>query len=200
MTVYVAENNGPLDWDGWRENYDAMTFADQREFYKTVAAHFPDQSHHNAEVAHTFFDEIGPCTVAELGGWDGALAGEMLARHPIELWTNYDLVVVPQVCASPRYRLQALTRPLWDAPVEADAFVAMHVIEHVKAIELARLVAQLRVRECLIESPLEDGPTDWSGYSGTHVLELGWDGVDGLFERAGFEITHEWVWGRFYAR
>lgn len=191
-----------MNWDGWRQSYDRLTFQDQKDFYRDCAVLYPCQQHFDLEAAREFFDRYRPRTVLELGGWDGALASQILADHDeILCWRNHDLVAVPQIPTDPRYELNELFEPLWEGRgyLYADAFVATHTIEHVKARELGRLVAKLHVKACLIEAPLDDSPLDWRGYDGTHVLELGWEGVDALFGTYGYE-TERSDHVRFYVK
>ena len=198
----VCGGGSGLDWDGWREGYDQMPWAEQQAYYAEVAERYPRQEHYSREVADNFFGRYRPRSVVELGGWDGSLARYVLEQpHAPEQWCNYDLVRVPQVCTAPGYQLHVLGRPLWEAgAVVADAFVATHVIEHIRAHELGRLVGCLRVRACLVEAPLRPEPQPWAGYCGTHILEVGWQGVDALFAGAGYQAAAEGGEWRYYER
>jgi hypothetical protein len=149
-------------------------------------------------MAHEAFNRMHAKTVVELGGWNGRLAASMLARPDVRFWTNYDLVKVPQACALPGYRLIVLDDYLWNrkTPVRADAFVACHTIEHLKAHELDKLIGCLDVKWVYLEAPLEDGPRDWTDYSGSHILEIGWDGVGEIMDAHGYDLVMSGLWHR----
>lgn len=187
-----------FDFDAWRAGYDHMTFEQQKSCYEEMAELYPCQRSFDLYQAAMFFQRYRPKTVVELGGWDGALASSCCSKRMIS-WRNYDIVAVPQVCLQPAYELVVLNRPLWEFDaVTADAFVATHTIEHLRARELEELVPKLKVKACLIEAPLREVPTDWTGYFGSHILEVGWDGVDALFVAQGFTAARRWRHGRFY--
>lgn len=194
------------DFDEWRAAYDTLTFQDQRKVYAEVAKLYPLQRAADVAQARQFFGCYQPQFVVELGGWDGWLASRILSQdETIRAWSNYDLISVPQVPADVRYYQRTLPRPFWetDALGGADAFVAAHVIEHIRFRELVMLVEKLTLNSvsyCLVEAPIQRKPTDWTGYHGTHILEVGWDTVDPLFARGRYKIAHAWEHGRYYIR
>lgn len=186
-----------LDWDAWRESYDTMTFAEQRDFYEQVATLYPYQQHFTLTHICQAFEYAQPRVVAELGGWNGRLAAEMLSRFDLASWINYDIVDVAQATTDSRYRQCVLTDYLWNLePVQADIFVATHTIEHLKLDDLRLLVYGLDCEHVFFEAPLQSEPTDWRGYAGSHVLEVGWDGVDDLMADAGYHNVMHGLWER----
>lgn len=189
------------DFDVWRREYDTLSFEDHKRYYEDWARRFPCQQSWNLKYAQEFMDRFQPRTVIELGGWDGSLAAALIPGNFVLSWRNYDLIEVPQVCELNQYELRVLDQPLWECgPLFADAFVATHTIEHLKARELELLIPKLNVTSCLVEAPIERRGREWWGYEGSHILEIGWDGVDDIFAQSGFEVTHLWGHGRFYAR
>ena len=189
------------DHDAWRHQYDTLSFTDHKAIYQEIRQLYPNQRSFTVRQAYQFFDKSRPATVVELGGWDGFLAACVLGQHPeIEGWINWDLIDVPQSCIDPRYTPLVLEEPFWNQRHHADAFVATHTIEHIKAFELIALIGVLDVNVCLIEAPIDDGPTDWTGHPSTHVLEVGWGVVDEVFATAGYRIDHAWNHGRYYTR
>ena len=187
------------EFDLWREHYDSLTFQDQQAFYRRLAVLYPCQQSFSLYQAGLFFQRYRPRSVVELGGWDGALANHILAGDSrIEWWHNYDLVEVPQACVDDRYMLHVLSEPFQAATRSGDAFVATHTIEHLKEHEIREVVARLKFRVCLIEAPLNDRPTDWTGYFGSHILDVGWARIDQVFSEHGYRVDHEWPSGRFY--
>ena len=175
------------DFDAWRAAYDDLTFDDQKLIYDRIRELHPNQRSASLKRAYPFFDRYQPQSVMELGGWDGFLAACVLGQHPeIRSWVNYDLTPVLQSCVDMRYAMIVLKRPWWTKKRTADAFVATHTIEHIRANELGKVIDKLNVSFCLIEAPLEEEPKSWYGYAGTHILEVGWNGVDEMFSVAGF--------------
>lgn len=167
-----------------------MTFADQVAFYRDVAKVYPVQESSNVGMASAVFDFINgeDLEVIELGGWNGRLASQLVTRPDIRSWVNYDLVVVPQACENPRYNLSVLTDWIWNTEIpRADVFVACHTIEHLSAEHFYELAKSLREPWVYFEAPLDEEPTDWNGYAGSHRLDLGWAGVRNLMEMCGYE-------------
>jgi len=176
-----------------------MTFADQQQFYLRVAAVYPMQESANVSMADEAFRRIGAegLKVIELGGWNGRLASSMLQRPNVAFWTNYDIVGVPQVCSAPGYSRVVLRKWFWSRRHKADVFVAAHTIEHLSRRDLGLLFDCLDVRWIYLDAPLDRGPRDWSGYSGSHVLEIGWDGVAEMLEARGYQaIMDPGLWER----
>lgn len=69
-------------------------------------------------------------------------------------------------------------------------YLASHFIEHIRERELLLLLKAIpqHGRFLAFSAPLpEEGPTDWAGYHGSHILEVGWDEVGRIVER------HEWA-------
>lgn len=190
-----------IDWDHWRGEHARMTFADQQAFYRRVAEEHPCQQSFDVPHAQGTFDRIGGSAleVLELGGWDGALAQALLStRTDIASWTNYDIVAVSQVCRHPRYRLELLGDYLWNQDeVRGDVFLACHTVEHLTAAELARLFDVLRVEFIYLQAPIEvSGRSNWDGYNGSHILEIGWDEIDALLLERGYAVRGQNLWGR----
>lgn len=188
-----------VDFNRWREAYDAMSYADHVAFYDTVWERYPSQQHFDADSASRFFDLYSPRRVVEVGGWQGELADRMLASNPcIQDWTNYEIcrgAVDHSVPKDVRYAAVALDDWVWNRPwlfEGVDTLVASHVIEHMRARDLEALVGCLDdVQHAFIASPLSGYPASWEGYNGSHILEIGWDGVDEIMSRRGFALLKE---------
>ena len=199
-----------IDWDAWRSEHASMTFADQQEFYGSVAVAHPHQQCYDLPHARLTFDHISGLVgflpadwpglvVVELGGWDGALAQALLStRSGIENWTNYDLVEVPQVCKRDNYRLLILDDYLWNqGEVHGDVFIACHTIEHLTAAELEQLFDVLRVKFIYLQAPIAHQSGEaWNGYVGSHILEIGWDRIDELLAARGYRVVGPKLWGQ----
>jgi hypothetical protein len=197
-----------IDWDAWRSEHASMTFADQQEFYGSVAVAHPHQQCFDLPHARSTFDHISGLigflppdwpglNVIELGGWDGALADALVSRDDISSWTNYDLAEVPQVCTSTKYRLEVLSDYFWNRNLTyvPDVFVACHTIEHLTGAELEQLFDVLQVKFIYLQAPIvkQSGQT-WNGYVGSHILELGWDAIDELLVARGYVVCGPHLW------
>lgn len=191
----------PIDWNQWRLDYDKMSYRDNVLFYDEVYRQHPIQQHATKNLVEEFFrgiDGESLLEVLEVGGWDGELAVEMLSRPlRIGLWTNIE-ICRGAVLNSKEHILFSNIHPnkwVWDLLMpywsSCNVFVCSHCIEHMKQHQLQMLVASLtKFKHCYIESPLP--PTEnvnWSGYRGSHILEVGWPGVDRIFKDAGFDVS-----------
>jgi hypothetical protein len=180
-----------FDCDGWRRGYDTMTVADQKAAYSEIWRVAREQSHFNADRLAEVIAERKPRTVVELGGWDGECAGLMLDRFPfVERWVNVE--ICPEAAAHfHHHRYTAVCEDIWPWEREwhADLFVTSHTIEHLKALDLSRLIAKVHAPSMYLDSPLTDQPQNWWGSSTTHILELGWPQVDEICARYGYQLT-----------
>lgn len=179
-----------IDWDGYRAEYNSMSWEDQRAFYDRVWDLHPVQIHYDAEACARFLDATRPVTVMEIGGWRGELAGEMLMRFDwIASWHNREVcagAVANQATADPRYHANVPTIWPWQTPLRAEAFVASHTIEHMNETQLNALLAATTARAMFLASPLTEDGQDWAGYDGSHVLTLGWRDVIALAAKHGY--------------
>ena len=180
-----------LDWNQWRNDYDEMSFADHQAFNAEAARLHPEQRCWDAEACATFLEERRPASVVELGGWDGSLAAEMLARFPsIRSWTNFDITPdVPQACDDPRYLRRVLTNWPWRLAPKADALVASHVFEHMRMREVEWLLDRWDVDSVYVDIPIS-GPPNWDGYTGSHIIEAGVGEFLTRMDALGFDIAH----------
>jgi hypothetical protein len=184
MPVNVA------DCDNYRRQYDTMSFADHQAFYARVASDYPDQSYGSVSLMQLFLAGCDAKTIVEIGGWDGSCAAQLLRLRPtLESWVNYEIAKVQHVCNDPRYRGVTLTDWLWKSgPVQADAFIASHVLEHLSLEHLEALLGVLDCRYAYVDVPLFDQPFDWMAGLTTHKLPLSIHEFDALLERYGWVI------------
>jgi len=184
------------DFDRWRLNYDTMTYDDQLAFYNRVAVDHPVQHGFDGEAFRAFFEavEMPEIQVLEFGGWKGELAAEVLPLYPhITHWTNLEISILAASdvrCRDGRYRAIVPSAFAWelDQLPDHNVFVSSHAIEHIRAAELEQLLAKLprKVTYIGLQAPLADGPGDWSGYYGSHILEVGWKQVGAMLQVSGF--------------
>ena len=190
-----------VTWDEWRAAYDEWTFEEQAAFYAQVHDEYPGQARFDAAALGRLLGWVGgDVTVVELGGWDGGFAAAILPNHPqVKRWTNYEIcgeAVRGGVCDDPRYEGISLREWYWDTPHAADVFVASHVLEHLRLRDVRRTLDATVARFAYIQCPVDDaslgarkaGPPDWNGYPGTHILEVGWDGLQREFEARGWRL------------
>jgi hypothetical protein len=179
-----------VDWDQWRADYDTLDFAGQQSFYAAAGLAHPVQRHYNAEAATAFLELSGARAVVEVGGWDGALAADTITDR-VESWTNLEICsTVTPVCDDPRYEHVLLRDFPWNYVLDGDALILSHVAEHIRLRELAALARVFTGGWVYIDCPVTEGPQDWTGYEGSHVIEEGWDGIEKAL--AGFERVARW--------
>lgn len=184
-----------IDWDAYRAAYPTMSYADVAAFHQRVWAAFPDQEYHSAPLLRRFFHGLSG-RVVEVGGWRGEAANAILRDFPaITSWTNYEIceqAVASSIPTDPRYRGVFPDRWPWELPTQrAEIAVLAHVIEHINAMQLKRLIGWLRacgVRHVYVESPLRDKRRSWRHSTSAHLLEIGWTEVIRLFNRAGYAM------------
>jgi hypothetical protein len=183
-----------LDWDQWRNAYPALTYADQQAFHTLIYEQHPVQRHYDHTLVGRAIEDIEPRTVVELGGWDGELAHTMLDQHPtIQRWTNIELCREAAQAGEgrhPRYQAPTLNGWYWSqGPWHCDLFVASHVIEHLTITHLNETLAATHAQALFLDAPLENKSLNWQGFTGTHILECGWIGVDRLCDRHGYQLA-----------
>lgn len=180
-----------VSWDEWRASYDTWSFRDQQEFYDQVFRVCRVQQQHSPIHLADFLAYIAePVDVVELGGWDGEFAATMLADHPIRRWTNYEIsqaAVAGSVCHDDRYVPIALDDWYWTDHHACDLFVASHVLEHLRFDDVKAVLDATDCRYAYIQAPLPEGPRQWDGYHGSHILEVGWARLAEQFYLRGFK-------------
>ncbi|MEE9365431.1 MAG: hypothetical protein V3W44_01990 [Dehalococcoidales bacterium] len=188
-------------FDAWRENYLHMTYREQQEFYDRVEVEHPHQAAFAAAHFGRFFEHIQEVLevayVLEVGGWKGELACKMLAAASlpgISVWCNVEIcqrAVDRGVCDSSRYTTFVPRSFPWNVELPpANIFAASHFIEHITRNDLDMLIQNLpdTVRYIGLEAPIPDGGNDidWTGYHGSHILEIGWRSAERLLMNNGF--------------
>lgn len=183
-----------IDWDAYRAQYDSLSYAEHQAFYDKVWDYHPVQVHYSGLGLASFFFDDQARHVVEVGGWRGEAAAATLAAHPsIASWRNFEIccgAASDPVVEDSRYR--AISPPIWvwrTPPIAADTAVLAHVIEHMRGDQVEMLLDWLidcGVQRMYIETPIELGGQDFTGYLGSHVLELGWDAVEQLMLDRGF--------------
>jgi len=191
------------DLDEWRAAYPTATYAEQRAFHSRIWEANPDQNHFCANEVALALDHMRPnCSttpfqVVELGGWDGQLAELMLDRYPgISRWSNIELCHEAAMAGHGRHRRYWLPNVkgwYWQYEWRCHLFVASHVIEHLSAGDLDKVIAATDALALFFDAPLEDYAIDWNGSPTTHTLDVGWEGVTDICARHGYSLT--WAHG-----
>lgn len=185
--------NPVLNWDAWRAGYDTATVGFQREFYDAVFVAHPHQHRFDAKTLGGLLDYIGrDVTVVELGGWTGDFAAAMLAaRAEITWWENHEIspaALAASVCSDPRYVPVAAIDWYWTVTHTADVFVASHVLEHLTLRDVRQVLDASDVGFAFVQAPLGDSGRSWRGYAGSHILEVGWAGLEDELSVRGFRL------------
>lgn len=187
------------DFDNWRTNYDYMSYTRQQDFYDRMEADHGTQAGYN-ERAYTRFLEyvnqhVEPLYILELGGWKGELACHMLNRIPhIAIWCNLEIckaAVNKSIFQSGKYYVWVPPDFAWRVILPpCNIVIASHFVEHIRAEQLAAIFEKLpaTTRYIGLQSPIEEDATahDWTGYHGSHILEIGWKQVGNLLGALGF--------------
>lgn len=196
------------EFDRWRALYPWLTHSEQVDFYNQMTKFWPDQKCYDAapviELCKRLGEQNPHLTVIEMGGYDGALAKDILQDNPnIARWVNNELctsIFGREVCQDARYVGHAQHRPLWETlPIRKysvthpDLFIASHVIEHLSLTHFCRLAEWLRgvpVVHFQAPLPLNRG-MKWDGYVGAHILPLGWEGVECVMKENRFKVIKQ---------
>jgi len=171
----------------YREHYNELNFEDLKKL-NTIWYHmYPVQKHFDFLFVKSCVRYLikrlrkKDLFVAELGGYQGELAYEILKSFPLITWRNFDIIAHRRVCELTRYDYEetVLTKPLWSAKIDlknCDIFVMSDTIEHFNDEEAKRIfnmVKEFNVKSIIIKSPLTPNGQTWHNYKGSHLLRLG---------------------------
>ena len=198
MTTEEEDKHWISRCQNWRENYDKMSYNENRLFYNEIYLSSPNQFR-SAAIFKLMFkflkkrDRVS-FKVLELGGWDGKLARRILNRFQnILSWYNVEICdecIIHKVCFDTRYTVVVPDNYLWNIPLKKgyDIFVASHVFEHMKAKELVsllRMYSYIPIIFC--EVPIYE-EVNWSNFSGTHILEWTMTKFKQFLKSLGYEL------------
>jgi hypothetical protein len=200
-------------FDYWRDNYGCLPYIAHQRFYNMVSETFPTQDKANRPLVEEALTQAlvmhgHPLGVWELGGWDGALARDMIEAcgDGIAYWINIE------ICSSvvqKAWRDHSLMDRLvmnyghtwpWDDPQcsgigtpAPGIAILSHVIEHLSWAHLQACFGMLRdVPLLYIQTPEALGqgphPTGWRGTLSTHKLEVGLGTVDEYLKQSGYTL------------
>jgi hypothetical protein len=206
-------------FDFWRQSYDDMTYSAHQRFYNRVAETFPHQDKADRDAVesaliHASVATRKPLRVWELGGWDGALARDMIERFGDEILTWRNIEICEAAIRKSWYSDESAYAPcipsnwIWTYPGDAkgyDIAILSHVIEHLSWDHLQRCLNMLRtVPYIYIQTPGALGqaphPTAWMGTMSTHKLEVGLKEVQEHLEKIGYYLLWRKCNAVLYAR
>lgn len=186
----------PQVWNKWRELYHDLTHEENQVFGRDIEAEFPTQDH----ATHSNYDLLfqrypETARVLEVGGWKGHLAKYCLGKYPISHWVNIEYceaAACRHVVLDSRFEVWTPENFHWfrarNIQGEWDAFIAAHVIEHLVDEDLVSLIEYLKgIPVVMFEAPISRTENDWTDYGGTHILKIGWNGVNDLMKSAGYK-------------
>lgn len=119
--------------------------------------------------------------VAEMGGYQGELAYEILKDFSPITWSNFEIIPHRRVCELAQYDYEeiVLTKPLWLEKIDlknCDVFIMSDTIEHFsdeEANETFNMLQRFNIKSVIIKSPLNPSGQTWDNYNGSHLLRLG---------------------------
>lgn len=183
----------------WRERFQSMTDAEHKEFADLTEKHFPSQQHFTRSNFEILFRGRSTSKVMEIGGWKGELAHYCLNYLDVFSWVNFEFcraavnkTLVPLYSLS--YKSYCPEKLNWflDHLREDgfDACVASHTIEHLSNEHFIQLVDHIAgIPLVMFEAPLHTAGNNWHNDFSTHILTIGWNGVNAAMERKGYRST-----------
>ncbi len=180
-----------FDWNGWRDEYPRMTFEAARAWNDAVAVEYPDQRHYDAPAITEFVNATGAVSVVDFGGWDGALAAEVLPLAPlVGSWETWDISLLPQACEDPRYSTFTPDGWIWNQPPRrADLLVASHTLEHLTEDQIRAFFARHTFEHVFVDVPMTDAHPRWVNSTTMHILEMSAPDLAELICLFGYELV-----------
>ncbi len=196
------------DFNQWREKYDSMSFQDQQDFYEDLILRgdigeiVKNQNYFDKKVATVCFEAVfskqDKVNVLEMGGWRGEMAEMIFNKFPdkIGIWLNHEIcewAATNPVCKNYRYHSPKTIDFLWMVNLvngNYDILILSHVLEHIKLKDLISLLNVVKgISYLYIDAPIEDKTesVNWKDYNGTHILEIGWNDLEGIIKDFGYE-------------
>ena len=190
----------------WRNHYEEMTFRELVGAYNAWALLYPLRQDRNfclptvlkaiEEVKEQLNKET--LNIVELGGYEGALAYDVLTCYPDFTYVNYDLCSIAIQRTKnqlKKYKFDAirLKKPFWDTPITRrhygetlmsttnlkqkppnfDLFITSHTLEHLINKEVFKVLDHIaEVPFMYIQMPIREGGYD--GVTAGHICSLSW--------------------------
>lgn len=189
----ILDINDPNCWNKWRELYDKLSDNEQQEFMSAIESKYPEQKHFTHSNYDLVFSDKEFPAVIEIGGWKGELAEYCLKKFNIGSWINFEIckaAINKTVPLTGPYLAFFQTRFNWftsKRDLDANILVAAHVIEHLSDNHLTQLIKWISGIETVVfEAPIDMARNNWTDYTGTHKLLMGWNEINRLMKAEGY--------------
>lgn len=185
-----------IAFDYWRTNYNSLGVKEHSDIYDLSYSKDPTHASFSGRAVRVFLNQTGGNPhVAEIGGRNGALAKVALESTPtIKKWTNYEIcgaAVCADIVNDSRYETKLMTDFKWwrQEKIEGDILIMSHFIEHISDEDLTFLISLIpsNIIGVHVQSPIAmQGPNNWKGFNGAHILSMGWLEVNNEFVKNSF--------------
>jgi len=206
-------------FNDYRKVYSSLTFNELKKQHEQWYRKYPLQSRFEKRFFVNCFKHVVKTLkrnlfVVELGGFEGALALEILKMYPTMQWLNVEIIkhTMKRGLEKYRYTEHVLSEQLWREKLDLrkyDVFVSSHTLEHLSNVQVKRLFEYLilnNMQYLILDIPVRPNGQTWYKYSGTHVLMMGSNHLKKLlissyvlvFERSTSPQAYEWysIWRR----
>jgi hypothetical protein len=129
--------------------------------------------------------------VAELGGYQGELAYEILKSFSLITWKNIEIIPHKRVCELAQFDYEeiVLTKPFWLEKINlknCDVFIMSDSVEHFndeEAKKIFNIINKYNIKSVIIKSPLNSKGQKWYNYCGSHLLRIGSNQIKKIMKR-----------------
>lgn len=190
----ILDINDPDVWNKWRAHYNELSFDEQVAFANAAEEKYPVQQHHHTSNFFSIFKQHND-SVLEIGGWKGELAASCFKQFKIKSWTNIEICTnaikntVPYLTGRP-YHVSHPYKFDWFTEKRLnnyDICISAHTIEHFSNDHMLRLIDYIAgIPLVAFEAPIQSDGDDWTDYGGTHMLTMGWRGVNDAMKAHGY--------------
>lgn len=185
----------PTSFNDWRRDYYKLTVQEQKAYHNKLEAEYPIQNHGDYSALNTFLSSLNSnIKVLEMGGWKGDMAKRMLSeRFHLTSWTNIEIcpnAAKKSIIEDIRYKVIVPEQFDWWNYFfrfeEYDAFIALHVIEHLTYEHVSQLLNRVKCKYLYFEVPLSEAQS-WDNYGGTHIFDRSNDDLTKLILSSGYK-------------
>jgi hypothetical protein len=204
--------SGDFDW--FRRDYNRLSFEDLKYLYGIWLQKYPGQKYYDKgfflNCITLASEELGKANlrVAELGGYNGELALEILTVIPSLNWLNIEIIAHQPVNGLEHfsYREHVLSSQLWDEHLnlsDRDVFVSGDTLEHFSNDEFEKIIGYLetqRIRYLVLKIPIYPEGQTWNGVSAAHLLTMSVEQAAGVISKFYVLLSEQvgWGWASFW--
>lgn len=191
--------NDPKFFNQWRSLYSELTDEEQKELYNELEKKYPHQQHFTRSNYDLLFSRYPNKSILEAGGWKGELAQYCFSKYQIKSWKNIEVcqsAIDKTVPINGNYFVENPQKFDWFNDFSKistkdiyDIFISAHTIEHLcdkHLIEMLEAISQIKV--IMLEAPISRSQNDWHNYTGTHILNMGWNQIDDIMRGHGYNV------------